>query len=187
MNGDYFDILIILTFISGFILVFKKAQHADEKAGETSDNILFNKTAYNFVHKGDLWIIVEQWAQETGFRMIREVNIENNTKRWYKKKDSWKYFLSSGNFSMLKITKINNDVSLVAWVHIPQLWRGLAIRQIFMIYLALFYPERLESDIKLESNAKTSLWIGEFDITQRTSTRNDINKLLLKLGQPAIT
>jgi len=132
--------------------------------GEISDDIS-DKTIRSFSFNGDLWPIVDRWSQETGFRMIKEVNNENNLKKLYKKKDRWHYFLSSGDFSMLQIIKKDNNVNFAAWVRLSITHEPVGID---WWYMAVFRPASLylRNNIKLESGAETGVW---FNVPQKKS------------------
>jgi hypothetical protein len=134
----------------------------NEKLGENLQDES-QKTIRHFDYEGNLWSIIDQWAVETGFKMIKKENKENNESRWYKKR-GW-----IDDFAMLQISSVGSLVDLNAWVH-------LSVNR-----KPYFFGRR--ENMKLESNAFKPVW---FSVGLHSTARKDVNKLLIKLDQPPI-
>lgn len=114
------------------------------------------RTTRSFQFNGDIWPIVEAWVAENGYRM----KSNNTDERIYQKGGFWV------SPRILKIQSANGQTHLEAWVR----------NNIFTRLMSLFI---LPAEISIESG-------GFRAMIPRNMAREEVNRLLPRLGQPPI-
>lgn len=115
------------------------------------------RTVRDFSVPTDIWQAVTAWAETEGFRLVDDAG----DKRSYQKGGGLATLATK-----LQIAQSGLDVHLEAWLHAPFLSR-------------LFSLFTLPEEITLEPG-------GLKAIIPRTVSRDAINRLMIKLGQPMI-
>ena len=117
-----------------------------------------SRTVRDFNVPTDIWSFVEDWAQTEGFQLAG-----NGDRRFYKKE-----FGALSPAACVEIRENSGDVHLEAWIENPPLKRALSL---------FSAPEELPVE---SSGAKKA-------IVARNISRDRVNRLLIKLGQPLIS
>ena len=117
-----------------------------------------SRTVRDFNVPTDIWTFVDQWAQTEGFAPAAD-----GPKRFYKKE-----FGPLSPAACVQIGEDEGKVHLEAWIQTPPLARALRL---------FTAPEELPID---SGGAKQA-------VVARNISRDRVNRLLLKLGQPLIS
>jgi len=117
-----------------------------------------SRTIRDFVVPADIWPAVTKWAESEGFRLIDD----GGTKRKYQKGHGLLVLPTK-----LEIGQTSEGVHLEAWIHCS------AINRLFSLFM-------LPEEITLDSG-------GLRAVIPRTISRDAVNRLMIKLGQPMIT
>ncbi|HXE75298.1 MAG TPA: hypothetical protein VNN18_06660 [Candidatus Xenobia bacterium] len=116
-----------------------------------------SRTVLDFPYSGDLWAIVEKWANENGYRRKEG----DDTRRLYQKGTG---FLVAP--MMLELQRQGDQTHLEAWIRC----------NIFTRLMSFFI---LPAEMGIESG-------GFRAVVPRNMARGAVNKLLPQLGQPLI-
>jgi len=116
-----------------------------------------SRTVRDFKVPTDIWKFVDDWAQTEGFELAA-----NGDRKLYKKQ-----FGKLSPASWVEIREREGDVHLEAWVQNPPLARAVTL---------FTAPEELPVDSSGPNKA----------VVARNVSRDRVNRLLIKLGQPLI-
>ncbi|MFN6963238.1 MAG: hypothetical protein ACK4S4_05660 [Pyrinomonadaceae bacterium] len=117
-----------------------------------------SRTVRDFKVPTDIWKFVDDWARTEGFELAA-----NGDRRLYKKE-----FGKFSPSSWVEIRESGGDVHLEAWLHNPPAARALTL---------FTTPEELPVDSSGPQKA----------LVARNISRDRVNRLLIKLGQPLIS
>ena len=116
------------------------------------------RTIRDFSVPADIWPMVDAWASSENFRLIDD----NGTKRSYQKGFGLMILPTK-----LEISQADGNVHLEAWIY------ASTLNRVFSLFMM---PE----EMTLESG-------GVRGIIPRSISRDQVNRLMIQLGQPMIT